>query len=65
MLLTFTSAFMWPDTKANLGTHNMFINQMLGTDAGVISPVLKPHKEQNKTERDIPGDVLQFKSVAA
>lgn len=36
VLLTFTSAFMWPNPKANLGTRNMFINQLLRTDAGII-----------------------------
>lgn len=31
-LLTLTSAFMWPGSKANLRAHNMFLNQWLGTD---------------------------------
>ena len=64
VLLTFTSAFMWPNPKANLGTHNMFINQSLKTDPRLIIQVLKPHKKQNMAKKDIPKDVLQVKSVA-
>lgn len=52
VLLTFTSAFMWPNPKANLKTHNMFINQFWS------------HMNKIWQNKDIPGDVLQFKSVA-
>lgn len=41
-LLTLTSAFMWPGSKANLRAHNMFLNQWLGTDE-VLTRIWRYH----------------------
>lgn len=46
VLLTFTSAFMWPNSKANLRAHNMFINQLLRTDAEAIIEFLSHRKSK-------------------
>lgn len=62
VLLSFTSAFMWLNPKANLWTHNMFRNQWLRTQmaAIIIQMWSSIKKKQNKTFKDD----LQFKSVA-
>lgn len=64
VLLTSASAFMWPDPKVNLGTHNMFINQLPRTNAAIMIQFWSHIQNEIWQIKDIPGDVLQYKSVA-
>lgn len=51
VLLTFTSAFMWPNSKANLRAHNMFVNQLLRTDAGAITELWRHIRSKTQQSR--------------